>query len=457
MLRTLAVALLLAVTLLAAPPLFSQCIIAPPPDPCVGNEPLLSDNETLVMGGKKWYYGATAVYNQLTLRGGTLVVCGNLTINNFFMDSGVIVIRSGATLRLGGGAGIIFRGNSAVYNYGTLDFLSVVSLDNTWASASKPNLIINATTSSVLWSTNYFVINNPYSFFVNKGSAEFWGIVTDYNAGVGSVCLGFNSTTKMSVLINNKKDTYAGYDGGSCLHVAQYSSFRDTLTHSNTINVCLGNSHTTDGCGTCRPNAWGTPNRFAFCSTCATITLLTTSITDFALSQQPGGNKLSWKTTGAAVNTVFVLERSVDGTSFSAIDSLKTTAYNTITTFSIKDGNPPSGNVFYRIKYSQPATGQYAYTAIVKAEASGNSTVTVSPNPFVHRLQVAWTGQKMPKAVYLTNAAGILYYSVTIKPADGHKIVIPIPGNAAPGEYFVKLVYSDEVVVKKVLKQQESL
>ena len=54
--------------------LHSQCIVPPPLDSCNGTEPALSDNEILSTSAKKWYYGSTAVFNQLTIKGGTLVV-----------------------------------------------------------------------------------------------------------------------------------------------------------------------------------------------------------------------------------------------------------------------------------------------------------------------------------------------------------------------------------------------
>lgn len=276
MLRTLALSALLAGLLSFPVTLFSQCLVTPPLEDCNGTEPLLVNNETLVVGAKKWFYGAAATYNSITLRGGTLVVCGNLTFTNFTMDSGTIVIRPGAWLRIGGGAGIILRGNSYIYNHGTFECISNLSLDPTWATPAKPNVVINATATSFFKMSNqYFVINNTNSFFVNRGRAEFWGIITDYGAGINSVCLGRFSEIRMAVLYNNRKDTYIAPEGAACVNVFQYSQFRDTLTHSHNVNICLSSGHNSDPCGgTCRPNAWGTPHIFNFCDACSGITLL---------------------------------------------------------------------------------------------------------------------------------------------------------------------------------------
>jgi hypothetical protein len=279
MLRTHTIAVLVSIQIFTITTVCSQCIIAPPvPDACLGTEPVPSDNGTINDGVTKWYYGAPAVFNQLTVKGGTLIVCGDLTINNFFMDSGAIYIRPGAHLRIGGGAGIVLRGKSAIYNYGTLDVTSNMSLDNTWASPTRPNIVMNATRDAVYNNSNqYFTINNPNSFFVNRGKAEFWGLVTDYNAGKGSVCLGNFSQTRMTVLYNNSKHTYIAPEGGACVHVNQFSQFRDTLTKSANVNVCLGASHTSDAsciASGCKPNAWGTTNVYQFCTSCGTIVIL---------------------------------------------------------------------------------------------------------------------------------------------------------------------------------------
>jgi hypothetical protein len=72
MLRTRDVAMALLCLLSTAS--YSQCITPPPLEACQGTEPSLTDNEILGPGTKKWYYGAATTFNQLTLRGGTLVV-----------------------------------------------------------------------------------------------------------------------------------------------------------------------------------------------------------------------------------------------------------------------------------------------------------------------------------------------------------------------------------------------
>lgn len=275
--RALAMLIGVAFLQLLYQPAFSQCKTAPPLEPCLGTEATVSDNEIILLGTKKWHYGAATTLNQLTLRGGTLIVCTELTINVLNMDSGAIVIRPGAKLTAGGGgSGMIWRGNCAVYNHGRFEITSNISFEGPYATASKPNILMNVTTSSSCRAFNYLVINNPFSYFVNNGLAEFHGIITDNNAVAGSVCLGRTSQLKQTVLINKIKDAYSAPDNYACVSVYQFSQLTDTLTNDPALLICLSNAHSAATGGANKPNAWGTPatHIFSACNTCADVALL---------------------------------------------------------------------------------------------------------------------------------------------------------------------------------------
>jgi hypothetical protein len=273
--RALAMLFTLAFLQLVCHSSFSQCKTAPPLEACLGTEATVSDNETLLNGIKKWYYGATATFGQLTMRGGTLVVCTDLTINVLNMDSGTIVIRPGAKLTAGGGGGgMIWRGGCAIYNHGRLEITSNLSFEGPYATTARPNILMNVTAASSSRAFNYFVINNPFSFFVNNGLAEVHGIITDNNAVAGSVCLGPTSQLKQTVLINKVKDTYIAPYGYACVSVYQLSQFADTLTDHPHVLVCLSAGHTSVTGGSNKPNAWGAANVFQNCNSCAEMTLL---------------------------------------------------------------------------------------------------------------------------------------------------------------------------------------
>jgi hypothetical protein len=294
MLRTIIRSIIVLLLMAPAVNLHSQCLTAPPADPCTGAEPTVSSNEILTVGVKKYYYGATASLSNITLRGGTLVICSELTINNLVLDSGIIVVRPGATLHVSNGTSLFMRGNSAIYNYGTVDILNHLQMDPGWASAAKPSVVINASlTAFFKVANNYFIINEPNARFVNLGRADFGGVITDFNSVANSICIGFQSQMNMSVMYNNKKDTYVAPYGAGCVRINTYSQLRDTLTNDPRVNLCLGGTLTKDPCGgACVPNGWGTPHVNNGCTDCATITLLTMKPESPSINKPERSNKI---------------------------------------------------------------------------------------------------------------------------------------------------------------------
>jgi hypothetical protein len=279
---------------LASTELTAQCRTPLPFTTCTGTEPLVIADEIITQGITKWYYGSTVTMNSLTLRGGTLIVCGDLTIDKFYMDSGQIIVNPSARFVIGSGigSGLMLQGNCSISNYGTLECYRNLSLENGWASAAKPNVVINATVASVFKMPNqYFVINNANSWFVNNGTAQFWGLIVDAQASPGSVCLN-TSRMQMAILINKVANAYRVNSGNACVYVHQLSQFFGVLTSSPNLFACMAASHTSDaGCIPfgCQPNNWGAAQLFTSCNTCASLDVLPlrTGVTSVSRSSDP--------------------------------------------------------------------------------------------------------------------------------------------------------------------------
>src|SRR5438067_262697 len=146
----------------------SQCLTAPVYPLCTGVEPQTVSGDIINTSVTKWFYNSPTTIGTLKMNGGTLIVCSDLTVDKFYMDSGTIVIQPGARFVIGSGigSGMQLFGNSRIYNYGVFECRRNLSLENAYASLSKPNIFINATTNSVFKMPGlYFVINNPYSWF----------------------------------------------------------------------------------------------------------------------------------------------------------------------------------------------------------------------------------------------------------------------------------------------------
>lgn len=259
-------------------PAFAQCKTAPPLDSCFAT-PAPVNNEIMAAGTKKYYSGAATTFTNLTLRGATLVVCSQLTITNLVVDSGTIIIRPGAKLTAGGGgSGMVWKGGCTLYNYGTFEITSNLSLEGPDASAARPNIVMNVTPASIISDDfNYFVINNAWSWFVNNGKASFMGVITDNGASAGCVCLGPASELKERTLINKVKDAYTVPSYHACVNVTSFSQFTDTLTNDPGLLTCVPTAHTSATGGTNKPNAWGAATLFQHCTACAGLALLPVS------------------------------------------------------------------------------------------------------------------------------------------------------------------------------------
>lgn len=304
----------------------SQCLTAPVFPVCTGTEPLVAASDNIGISETKYFYGSAATLSNVKLSGGTLVVCGDLTLTELAFDSGVIFIQPTAILTVNNSSGLITKGNTSVYNCGSFQCLGNYVMDGTYATASQPNVFINVSLTSKLKMQNqYFVINNPNSKFINNGMADFHGLITDPQAATDCVCLGSKSQTRMTVLYNKAKYPYTA-SGPACVSVNQFSQFYDTLTTNPNINFCLASTHKTDSsciAWGCKPNAWGGGQVATNCSDCSTIlTALLIFFKKLEATAYSNYNQISWQTDVSGQKKFHVL-RSNDGNIFSTIDSVE--------------------------------------------------------------------------------------------------------------------------------------
>lgn len=392
--------------------LFGQCLVSPPPAACTGTESLVTNNEIVHSGTTKWYYGAPVTMNSLTMNGGTLIVCGDLTIDKFYMDSGTIYIRPGGRFVIGSGigAGMQLKGNSSIYNYGRFECQRNLSLDNGHATAAQPNRLFNALGTSVFRMPNqYLVVNNRDSWVINNGSMECWGIITDNQSSPGSICLGYSSTTRMAILINRIANAYRAPVGSACLNVYQWSQFYGRLTNDPGIFACLGAGHTSDAsCGPwgCTPNNWGAATVFSSCAGCAAIAVLPMHFVDIhAMRYTAGSHLINWQTSPLDGPAKFRLERSADGVRYVTIDSINSNV-NGAANFQLTDKNPLPGNNYYMMKFINPLTGMTISSKAVKIISEIREKLTVYPVPFRNMFSIYFPTGMHPEKIMLTDITG---------------------------------------------------
>jgi hypothetical protein len=405
-------------------------------------------------GTTRWYYGATATIGTLTLNGGTLVVCGDLTVDKLYMDKGTIFIRQGGRFVIGSGlgSGLQLKGDCSIYNYGTCEVQRNLSLENS-AAAATPNRIINALSSSVFKMPNqYFVINNPHSWFVNNGTADFWGIITDAQASPGSVCLGNGSKTKMAILINKVANSYISPSGNSCVYVFQFSEFYGKLTSSPTLFACLGGTHTSStSCIPfgCTPNNWGNAQIFSNCSGCAAITALGLQFTSFTISQENGVfNKLQWQLSNEIMDGHFTIFRSNDGENYEPIDSMPA---EQASFFNAVDKSPLQGNNYYMIRYINSRTGMVINSKMAKVFSETIAGFSLYPVPFDNKFYVGFIPGTHPEKIILTDVNGRNIRIRSIIREEAKLVEVVVLDKIQPGIYIIHMQTDNKNIVAKTI------
>jgi hypothetical protein len=431
-----------------------QCLVAPPaPAACTGAEPLVADGNTLNTATTKWFYGATpTTYNTLTMNGGTLIVCGNLLVDKFYFHSGTIYIRPGGRFAIGTGIGTDMEGDCAIYNYGTLDMYRSIGMKN--MHANLPNIIINALASSVFnVNNNYLVMDNPYSWFVNNGNANFHGLVLDPGCAAGAICMANNSQFHIDHLVNKTFNTFNVPSGGACFTVTQLSQFCQQLTNNPNVYACIGSSHTTDS--SClvaggKHNPWGSAQTFVACPSCASVTILPVHYSSFTVTTYRQAYLLKWRATGYPANNLFRVERSADGIHFTTV---ATTAINESSagSFDCYDNKPLPGRNYYRIAATNAVSRVGNNSMIVMGKIIAGSFLPVYPNPFSSHFYVSLNGEDALTSLLLTNTSGQVVR--TNYSNNNGTLEVFVTQKITPGIYTLRVTTAKTVYQQKIIQQ----
>ena len=417
----------------------AQCSVPPTYTPAAGIEPLVTASETLLNSQTKWFYGTATTLSNIQLKGGQLIVSGNLTLDNFNFESGELIITAGSSVLITNATGLVLRGKCSIYNFGTFQCLGNIVMDYGLTSAVTPNVIINATPASVFKMSNqYFVINNPWSRFVNMGTADFHGIITDPGASAGSVCLGDTSVTSMRVLYNNAKNSYIVPSGNACLSVQLYSQFKDTLTKNSNLYVCLGASHYSDSSCIpwgCKPNAWGPARLVKNCSTCELFKwVLPLKFSQAVVRKENNYNLIQWQTNRNALLHEQRIEKSTDGIDFSP---LRETIVEMKDGFQIIDREIQEGTTWYKISTLSTENKLSSDVKLLTVRRENISTL-VYPNPCTDHLTIRLAKQLDNPQVTVVNDHGQKVRNLVSQKFNN--LIRLQSSSLPPGNYYLTII-----------------
>ena len=350
---------------------FSQCSAAPiAAAACSAGNGAASNNLTIGAGAVYWV-NSSNTFSTLTLNGGTLRVCGNLTISTLNFSSGNLVIENGGLVIIQAFTSNFLGGNVVFINRGTLEITSSFTLQN------AGNAIYNDLSTSILEISGVLTINNAQ--IVNRGVMTLAGLF--YQGPAGGFCVQDQSITSIYSLTNNTANSfvYSGSGSSACLNAngpAASTVLNDNLTTSSAIHVCQSFTSAPSGGAAASPgHGWGSATVYTGCSSCASVLFL--GITGFTATKTGNVVELQWSSAQDATSICYA-ERSADGISFEPFTTVVPKAGQTI--FSATDADITAPKLYYRVR-AVSAAGTTIYSSIALVETGLSGQFQVFPNP----------------------------------------------------------------------------
>lgn len=151
-------------------------------------------------------------------------------------------------------------------------------------------------------------------------------------------------------------------------------------------------------------------------SNVATVTVdysgaLPVSLTEFTALKQESTTLLSWVTTSENNSDHFVIERSVDGKSWTSIAEVEAAgSSNQEQKYKTTDNLPESGINYYRLKMVD-SDGSFAYSQIRSVHFPEFAWAAIYPNPVSHSLHISIRNKQVRKLRLIDTAGKILFRS----------------------------------------------
>ncbi|WP_025764591.1 T9SS type A sorting domain-containing protein [Dyadobacter tibetensis] len=133
-------------------------------------------------------------------------------------------------------------------------------------------------------------------------------------------------------------------------------------------------------------------------------TPLPVKLISFTAKGNEGAVNLSWETAEEENFSHFEIERSADGKQF---ETMKEVRFHGEHLYSIMDGNPLTGNNYYRLKMVD-LDGSFAYSRTQVIKVNGNISLKIFPNPVADRLSVQATDSIIVKLIVLDKSGKVV-------------------------------------------------
>jgi hypothetical protein len=163
-----------------------------------------------------------------------------------------------------------------------------------------------------------------------------------------------------------------------------------------------------------------------------------------------------WSTSSEINTSYFIIERTINGRDFLAIDTVKAAGNSTaLVHYKVKDLNPIEGNNYYRLT-EVDMDGKISSGELIAARFSRTyHGLSVIPNPAETEIGVNFESTKnTPVTISIIDAKGVHVFSKTLlTPTDGLNDALFNISKLSPGIYSVQLITPAETSNTRFIKQ----
>ncbi|MFP5040630.1 T9SS type A sorting domain-containing protein [Parasediminibacterium sp. JCM 36343] len=321
---------------------------------------------------------------------------------------------------------------------------------NTWSNLPATT-ISNTTISNSIISYIAFNATNPNIVWVTfSGYDAGLKVFKTTNGGISWVNMSGtlpNLPVNCIVLAKSASDTaYVGTDMGVFYRDAgmtDWALYNTGLPHVPVKHLDISYSNRKLYAGTFGRGLW-VSDLYA--------TLLPLSFLSFTALQSGDGVSLKWQTTAEVNTSKFIVEKSIDGTNWQQLDTVKAKNIAGTNGYTALDKFPAAGINYYRVK-SIDVDGGYTYSKIASVNIEAPIALSIVPNPASFSTTLRFKEPVSEAAITVFNVAG---QKVMADAFSGlaRKSYLLATNSLANGTYFVQIKtttasYSARLIVAK--------
>jgi hypothetical protein len=314
---------------------------------------------------------------------------------------------------------------------------------------------------------------SPYEYQITAGptttSAQASPVFSDLSAGtytfqMTDACANSYSS---SITINTLAMPAVSTTGGGCvagsaamftlpaspfysytwLHPDGTTTTGDTLAYNPITSADTG-TYTI----TLTSSVGGCTSTSSEAATLGFCTILAENLLNFSGRPVADNIQLSWETAGGSTTSYFIVERSTDGMTYTAIQQLEAAGGESSHTYTATDTHVPSGTVYYRLQIVDIGGG-VSYSQVISFNIGQQQAVNVYPRLITGNTPLTGTYPATDGSAYfrVIGVDGRIWRTIRLA-AGTTQTTIDVAG-LPRGNYFIVFTTPDNEVPMQVWKE----